>query len=95
MNTEKMDCKCQQRQKGRLVLLVPIKDYLAFGEALNSTWEWGKPIDKAPQTNPDSWPRSAPALELHSRAASSVSFSFTVPAVPTQEAIPEEGGLKK
>ena len=28
---------------------------------------------KAPQTNPDSQYRSAPALELHSRAASSVS----------------------
>ena len=46
--------------------------YLAFGEALNSTWEWGNPSDKAPQTNPDSQPRSEPAPELYSRAASSV-----------------------
>ena len=45
---------------------------LTFGEALSSTWEWGNPTDKAPQTNSDSWPRSAPALELLSRAASSV-----------------------
>ena len=45
---------------------------LAFGEALSSTWEWGNPIDNAPQTNPDSWPRSEPAPELHSRAASSI-----------------------
>ena len=39
-------------------------------------------------------PRSAPALELLSRATSSVGVC-TVPAVPTQEAIPEEGGYKK
>ena len=39
-------------------------------------------------------PRSAPALELLSRAASSVGV-FTVPAVPTQRAIPEEGRYKK
>ena len=39
---------------------------------MNSTWEWGNPIDKAPQTNPDSRPRSAPALDLLSRAASNV-----------------------
>ena len=30
---------------------------------------------KAPQTNPDSHPRSEPALELHSRAASSVGIT--------------------
>ena len=48
---------------------------LAFGEASTSTWEWGNPIDKAPQTNPDSWPRSEPALELHSRAMSSVGLT--------------------
>ena len=35
-----------------------------------------------------------PDLELYSRAASSVA-SCTIPVVPTQEAIPEEGGYKK
>ena len=40
----------------------------------------------APQTNPDSRPRSEPALDLLSRAMSSVGIT---PAVPTQEAIPE------
>ena len=30
---------------------------------------------EAPQTNPDSRPRSVPALELHSRAASSVGIT--------------------
>ena len=34
--------------------------------------EWGNPVDKATQINPDSWPRSAPTLKIHSRAASSV-----------------------
>ena len=33
------------------------------------------PIDEAPQTNPDTWPRSEPTLELHSRAASSVGIT--------------------
>ena len=32
--------------------------YLAFREALSSTWELGNPIDKAPQTNLDTQPRS-------------------------------------
>ena len=40
----------------------------------------------------DNRPRSVPALELLSRAASSVGVYCTVPTVPTQEAIPEEGG---
>ena len=44
---------------------------LTFREALTSTWKCGNPIDKAPQTNLDSRPRSEPALELHSRAVSS------------------------
>ena len=38
-------------------------------------WEWGNPIDKAPQTNLDSQPRSEPPIELHNRAASSVSIT--------------------
>ena len=66
-------------------------DYFAFGEASTSTWEWGNPIDKAPQTNPDSWPRSEPALELHSVGVK-CRRHVTVPAVSTEEAIPEEGG---
>ena len=37
-------------------------------------------------------PRSVPALELLSRALSSVGVYYTVPMVPTQGAIPEEGG---
>ena len=36
------------------------------------TWEWRNPIEKALQLNPDSLTRLEPALELHSRAASSV-----------------------
>ena len=35
----------------------------------------GNPIDKAPQTNPDTCPRSEPALELHSKATSSVGIT--------------------
>ena len=42
----------------------------------------------------DGRPRSAPALELLSRATSSVRVC-TVTAIPTQGAIPEEGGYKK
>ena len=45
----------------------------------------------APQTNPDTRPRSEPTLELHSRAVSKCRRHVTVPAEPTQEAIPEEG----
>ena len=33
------------------------------------------PIDKAPQTNPALQPRSEPALELHSKAASNVDIT--------------------
>ena len=55
--------------------LLKSRTYLTFGETLNSTWEWGNPIDKAPQTNPDSRHRSEPALELNSRAASSVGIT--------------------
>ena len=40
-----------------------------------NNWEWGNPIDKALQTNPDSRPRSEPALELHRRAVSSVGIT--------------------
>ena len=38
-------------------------------------WKWGNQIDKAPQTNPDSRPRSAPSLKLLSRATSSVGIT--------------------
>ena len=41
-------------------------------KASASTWERRNPIVKALQPNPDSQPRSEPALKLHSRAASSV-----------------------
>ena len=40
---------------------------------------------------PDIRPRSVPALEVLSRAASSVGVYSIVPTVPTQGAIPEEG----
>ena len=40
-------------------------------------------------------PRSVPALELLSRASSSVGVYSTIPTVPTQGAIPEEGGYQK
>ena len=39
------------------------------------SWEWGNPIDKASQTNPDSQPRSESTLEIYSRAASSVGIT--------------------
>ena len=39
--------------------------------------------------------KSVPALELLSRAVSSVGIFRTVPTVPTQGAIPEEGGYEK
>ena len=51
-------------------------------------------LGEASNSKSDIQPRSAPALELLSRAVSSVGIC-TVPAVPTQGAIPEEGGYKK
>ena len=42
----------------------------------------------------DIQPRSEPALELHSRAASSVGVMYRSSS-PTQGAIPKEGGYKK
>ena len=59
----------------RCVITFVKKNFLA----LNSTWEWWNPIDKAPQTSLDSRPRSEPAL--HSRAMSRV--HVTVPASNT------------
>ena len=49
----------------------------------------------APQTNPDTRPRSEPTLKLHSRAVSKCRRHVTVPAEPTQEAIPGGGPIKK
>ena len=47
------------------------------------------------RTISDNRPRSVPALKLLSRAASSVGIYRTIPTVPTQGAIPEEGGKEK
>ena len=40
-------------------------------------------------------PQAVPPLKQLSGAAPSQEWSFTVSMVPTQEAIPEEGGQKK
>ena len=49
---------------------------------------------QASSSLPDVRPRSVPALELQSRAKSSVG-NCTTSVVPTQGAIPEKGGYKK
>ena len=58
------------------IVIIPILQWHRIdGAVVVWIWEWGNPIDKPLHTNRDSRPRSAPTLELHSRAASSVGIT--------------------